>query len=152
MTKAIRLLGALGIFATGYLAGTRGETPAATAAQGAAQAAANDERVFELRTYTSHPGRLADVERRFRQHTTYLFDKSGMKNIAYFVPVDTPQSQNTLIYIISHPSREAAQRSWAAFRADSAWIRARTASEANGPIVMRAQSVFMKATDFSPIQ
>jgi hypothetical protein len=148
MTKAIRLLGALGIFATGYLAGTRGETPTASAAQGAA----NDQRVFELRTYTAHPGKQADVERRFREHTTYLFDKHGMKNVAYFVPTDTPLAANTLIYIIAHPSREAAARNWASFRADSAWIRARTASEANGPIVQRTQSVFMKATDFSPIQ
>jgi hypothetical protein len=146
MTKAIRVVGALAVFAAGYLAGSQGTTPAANAAQ------AGDDRVFELRTYTSHPGRLADVQRRFRDHTTYLFDKHGMKNIAYFVPTDTPQSQNTLIYIIAHPSREAATRNWAAFRADSAWIKARTASETNGPIVLRTQSVFMKASDFSPIQ
>jgi hypothetical protein len=147
MNKAIRIVGALAIFAAGYLAGTHGQTPSASAAQ-----AANDERVFELRTYTAHPGRLADVERRFRDHTTYIFDKHGMKNIGYFVPTDTPLSQNTLIYVIAHPSREAATRNWAAFRADSTWIKARTASEANGPIVLRTQSVFMKATDFSPIQ
>jgi hypothetical protein len=147
MTRALRLLGALALFGAGYFAGTRGETTAASAAQAAAS-----ERVFELRTYTAHPGRNADVLRRFRDHTTYLFEKNGMKNIAYFVPTDTPLSQNTLIYIIAHPSREAATRSWAAFRADSAWIKARTASEVNGPIVLRTQSVFMKATDFSPIQ
>lgn len=146
MTRTLRLFGALAIFGAGYVVGNHGQTPVASAAQ------ANDDRVFELRTYTSHPGRNPDVLRRFRDHTTYLFDKSGMQNIAYFVPTDTPQSQNTLIYIIAHPSREAAARSWAAFRTDSAWIRARTASEVNGPIVARAQSMFMKATDFSPIQ
>ena len=147
MTRTVRLLGALTLFGAGYLAGTQGKAPAASAAQGA-----NSERVFELRTYTSHPGRNPDVLRRFRDHTTYLFNRAGMQNIAYFVPTDTPQSQNTLVYIIAHPSREAAQASWARFRADSAWVRARTASETNGPIVMRAQSMFMKATDFSPIQ
>ena len=147
MTRSIRLLSALALFGGGYFAGTQGKTPAASAAQGA-----TSDRVFEMRTYTSHPNRNPDVLRRFRDHTTYLFEKNGMKNIAYFVPTDTPQSQNTLIYIIAHPSREAAQASWARFRADSAWIRARTASEANGPIVLRTQSVFMKATDFSPIQ
>ena len=156
MKRIAQLLSAFTLFGAGYLVGTHGETTAANATQAnttqASATQANDQRVFELRTYTSHPGRLNDVVARFRNHTTYLFDKNGMKNIAYFVPVDTPQSQNTLIYIIAHPSREAAQRSWAAFRADSAWVRARTASEANGPIVLRAQSVFMKATDFSPIQ
>ena len=147
MTRTIRLLGALALFGAGYLAGTQGKTPAASAAQGA-----GSERVFEMRTYTSHPGKNPDVLRRFRDHTTYLFNRAGMQNIAYFVPTDTPQSQNTLIYIIAHPSRAAATASWARFRADSAWVRARTASEANGPIVLRTQSVFMKATDFSPIQ
>lgn len=146
MKQAIRLVVALALFGAGYLVGTRGETPLASAAQGA------DQRVFEIRTYTAHEGRQEDVLARFRNHTTYLFDKQGMKNVAYFTPLDTPQSRNTLVYIIAHPSREAAQRSWAAFRADSAWIRARTASEANGPIVQRAQSMFVKATDFSPIQ
>ena len=146
MNRTVRLLGALALFGGGYLAGTQGKTPAASAAQ------ANDERVFELRTYTAEPGKLADVERRFRDHTTYLFDKHGMKNIAYFVPTDTPLAGNTLIYVIAHPSREAATRNWAAFRADSAWVRARTASEANGRIVAGTKSVFMKATDFSPIQ
>ena len=147
MTRTVRLLGALALFGGGYLAGTQGKTPIASAAQGA-----GSERVFELRTYTAHPGKNPDVIRRFRDHTAYLFAKNGMQNIAYFVPTDTPQSQNTLIYIIAHPSREAAQANWARFRADSAWVRARTASEANGPIVMRTQSVFMKATHFSPIQ
>ena len=146
MKQAIRLAVALALFGAGYLVGTRGETPIASAAQGA------DQRVFEIRTYTSHEGRNEDVLARFRNHTTYLFDKHGMKNVAYFVPTDTPLSRNTLVYIIAHPSREAAQRAWAAFRTDSAWIRARTASEANGPIVLRTQSQFVKATDFSPIQ
>lgn len=146
MKQAIRLTAALALFGAGYLVGTRGETTVASAAQGA------DQRVFEIRTYTAHEGKQENVLARFRDHTTYLFEKNGMKNIAYFVPLDTPQSRNTLVYVLAHPSREAAQRSWASFRADSAWIRARTASEVNGPIVMRAQSMFVKATDFSPIQ
>ena len=146
MKQAIRLVAALALFGAGYLVGTRGEATVASAAQGA------DERVFEIRTYTAHEGKQENVLARFRDHTTYLFEKNGMKNIAYFVPLDTPQSRNTLVYLLAHPSREAARQSWAAFRVDSAWIRARTASEVDGPIVMRAQSMFVKATDFSPIQ
>lgn len=146
MKQAIRLAAALALFGAGYLVGTRGDATVASAAQGP------DQRVFEIRTYTAHEGRQEDVLARFRNHTTYLFEKNGMRNIAYFVPTDTPQSRNTLVFLLAHPSREAAQRSWASFRADSGWIRARTASEANGPIVTRAQSMFLRATDFSPIQ
>jgi hypothetical protein len=149
MNRAIRLLAVLGVFTAGYFAGTRGQ---ATMASATAAAPAPDTRVFEIRTYTAPPGKLVDLERRFRDHTTYIFEKHGMKNIAYFVPTDTPQSQNTLVYVIAHASREQAVKNWAAFRADPEWVTASKASEANGKIVEKTVSVFAKATDFSPIQ
>ena len=64
-------------------------------------------RVFEMRTYTANPGKLADLERRFRDHTTRLFERHGMTNIGYWIPQDS-LSTNTLIYILAYPSREAA--------------------------------------------
>jgi hypothetical protein len=106
-------------------------------------------RVYELRTYTSHEGRLDDVVARFRNHTTRLFEKHGMINVGYWVPREQP---NTLIYIISHASRDAANKSWDAFRKDPEWITARTASEANGPIVVKTQSLFMDPTNFSGLK
>ena len=152
MTRTVvRLVAALALLGTGYAIGTRTSVTASAAALVAQQQAA-DERVFEIRTYTSQPGRLNDVLARFRDHTTYLFDKHGMKNVAYFVPVDTPQSRNTLVYVIAHPSRAAAAQHWNEFQADSAWVRARNASQVNGPILAGTQSLFVKATDFSPIQ
>ena len=106
-------------------------------------------RVYELRTYTSHEGRLDDVVARFRNHTTKLFEKHGMVNVGYWIPREQP---NTLIYIISHANRDAATKSWDAFRKDPDWITARTASEMNGPIVLKTQSVFMDATNFSGLK
>ena len=105
--------------------------------------------VFELRTYTSHEGRLNDVVNRFRDHTVRIFEKHGMISVGYWIPKDTP---NTLIYILAHPSREAANKSWDAFRNDPDWKIARTASEINGPIVVKTQSVFMESTAFSAIK
>lgn len=148
---SIRLLAAFALLGAGYAMGSR-TSATASAAELVAQQQAAEQRVFEIRTYTSTPGRLADVLARFRDHATYLFDKHGMKNVAYFVPVDSPQSLNTLVYVIAHPSREAAARHWNEFQADSAWLRARAASEVNGPILVGIQSLFVKATDFSPIQ
>lgn len=55
--------------------------------------------VFELRTYTTHEGRLPALEARFRDHTMGLFEKHGMRNVGYWIPADRP---NTLIYIIAH--------------------------------------------------
>lgn len=108
--------------------------------------------VFEQRTYTTHPGRLDALVRRFRDHTTRLFEKHGMINIGYWTPSDPPLSENTLIYILAYPSREARDESWAAFRADPDWVAAAAASQVDGQIVMGVESVFMDPTDFSAIR
>src|ERR1700745_2141359 len=78
-------------------------------------------RVFELRTYTCNEGKLPDLLARFRNHTMRIFEKHGMTNIAYWVPQDAPASQNTLIYFIAHPSRDAAKKNWDEFRNDPEW-------------------------------
>ena len=115
-------------------------------------AAQEHARVFELRTYTCYEGKLPDLLARFRNHTTRLFEKHGMTNIAYWVPQDAPASQNTLIYIIAHASRDAAKKNWDEFRNDPEWQKVQKESEANGKIVSKVESVFMDATDFSPMK
>ncbi len=107
-------------------------------------------RVYELRTYTTHPGRLDALNARFRDHTLKLFEKHGMKNEMYWIPTDPKLKDNTLIYIVSHASEEAAKKSWDAFRADPDWIKARDASEKDGKIVAGVTSVYMTLTDYSP--
>ncbi len=115
-------------------------------------AAAASPRVFELRTYTAHEGKLEALHARFRNHTVKLFEKHGMQNIGYWVPRDAPGKTNTLIYIVSHASREQARMNWDAFRNDPAWIRARDESERNGKLVEKVESVFMDAVDYSPMK
>ena len=73
-------------------------------------------RVYELRTYTAVEGRLDALHARFRDHILGFFQKHGMTNVVYFKPMDAPLSQTTLIYLLSHESRDAATRSWTAFR------------------------------------
>ena len=108
--------------------------------------------VFELRTYTTHEGRLDALIRRFRDHTTRLFERHGMVNVGYWVPQDSPLSDNTLIYVLQHANREAAVESWAAFRGDPEWQEAARASQEDGAIVDNVASVFMDPTDFSAIR
>jgi hypothetical protein len=109
-------------------------------------------RVFEMRTYTCNEGKLPDLLARFRNHTVQIFEKHGMTSIGYWVPQDAPGSHNTLIYILAHPSREAAKKNWAAFQNDPEWQKVQKESEANGKIVNNVVSVFMEATDFSAIK
>ena len=107
-------------------------------------------RVFELRTYHTFPGRLDALHKRFREHTMKMFEKHGMTNVAYWTPQDSPARESTLIYVISHASREAAKANWAAFGSDPEWKKIAAASEADGgKIVEKVESVFMDATDYS---
>ena len=106
--------------------------------------------VYELRVYHTYEGKLEDLLRRFREHTTKLFEKHGMKNVAYWTPTEEPLKGKTLVYILAHPSREAATANWKAFGDDPEWRSVRDKSEANGKIVEKVDSTFLVLTDFSP--
>jgi hypothetical protein len=121
------------------------------------KAGKNGDRAFELRTYTASPGKLDDLHARFRDHTLKLFEKHGMTNVAYWTPAkDQKGADNTLIYILAHKNTDAAKKSWDEFRQDPDWIAAKEASEkkAGGSLTAKdgVKSVFMKATDYSPIR
>ncbi len=109
-------------------------------------------RVFELRTYTMHEGRLEHELELFRTSLAKTIDRHGMKALGYWTAADSPQAQNTLIYIVAHQSREAAKTSWDAFRADPALAPMREATKREGPSVVKVESVFLNPTDFSPIK
>ena len=145
-TPALALLAATA-FAAGLVVG-RGISSASAAPPPTPLA----PRVFELRTYTSPPGKLPALQRRFREHTMEIFVRHGMTNVAYFTPLDSARRENTIVYLLAHPSREAARASWAAFGADPEWRRVAAESEANGRIVQKVESVFLEPTDFSPLQ
>jgi hypothetical protein len=113
---------------------------------------AQSPRVYELRTYHCMPGRLEALKTRFRDHTTKLFAKHGMKNIGYWIPADAPDSQNTLTYILAHESRDAAKKSWTEFNNDPEWKAIRDASEKEGKIVEKVDSTYLTPTDFSPLK
>lgn len=109
--------------------------------------------IFELRTYKTPEGKLGALDARFRDHTLALFEKHGMKNGPYFHPTDAAKgADNTLIYWLTHESREAATASWKAFRDDPAWVAARTASEADGKLTTEVKSVFLQPVEFSPLK
>lgn len=109
------------------------------------------ERTFELRTYTCLPGRLPNLITRFKDHTVSLFEKHGMENIAYFVS-EEKEGQSKLVYLLAHESEEAGAKSFASFRTDPAWVTARDASEKDGKIVEKVESVFMKPLSFSKMK
>ena len=137
------------VLTTLLAAGTLGAAPAPDAAAGG--------RVFELRTYTTAPGKLDALNARFRDHTMKLFDKHGMRNLVYWhLLPDQKGADNTLIYLLAHKSPEAAKASFDAFRGDPAWKAALAESEkkAGGPLTEEGGVVseFLKPTDYSPLK
>ena len=106
--------------------------------------------VYELRTYHAMPGKLPDLESRFRDHTIEIFNRHHMKSVGYWIPQDN--KDNVLIYILEYPSREEATKSWAAFRSDPEWQKVSKASELNGKLVDHVDSVFMNPADYSPMK
>jgi NIPSNAP protein len=142
-----KLLAAAGLLVAGFAAG-RVTSPAVVVAA----APQPPPRIFELRTYTAIDGKLTNVNARFRDHTRRIFDKHNMTSIGYWTPSEGPTADTTLIYILAHPSREEAKKNWAEFSADPEWQKVKAESEAAGRIVAKAESVFMNATDYSPIK
>ncbi|HYC69576.1 MAG TPA: NIPSNAP family protein [Opitutaceae bacterium] len=108
--------------------------------------------VYELRVYTAAEGRMPALLTRFRDHTCRLFEKHGMANVGYWVPADPAKDGDRLFYVLRHASRDAAAKSWDAFRADPGWIGVRTASEAaaGGRLVSAVESTLLAPTDYSP--
>jgi hypothetical protein len=111
---------------------------------------AKSEVVYELRIYHANEGKLDALVARFRDHTDALFKRHGLKSVAYWTPTDEPRKGRTLIYILKHPSREAATANWKSFHDDPEWVKVSTASEVNGKLAAKVDSTFMTLTDFSP--
>jgi uncharacterized protein (DUF1330 family) len=114
---------------------------------------AKDSRCFEIRTYHAAPGKLEELHARFRNHTMKIFKKHGMEVVGFWGPTDKEKgSENTLVYVMAFPSREARDKAWQAFRADPEWQKAFSESEKNGKLAEKVESVILNATDYSPIK
>jgi hypothetical protein len=114
------------------------------------QSTAAPGHVYELRTYHANPGKLPDLEARFRDHTITIFNRHHMKSVGYWIPTDN--KDYVLIYILEHSSQAEAMDNWKAFQADPEWQAVAKASEVNGKLVDHVDRVFMSPTDYSPMK
>ena len=146
-------------FACSMIANAQNPTPATPPAQPAtptvapSPSLAKDSRCFELRTYIAASGKLEELHARFRNHTLKLFKKHGMEVIGFWGPTDKERgSENTLVYVLAFPSRDAREKAWRGFRSDPEWQAALKESEKNGKLTDNVDSVIMMATDYSPVR
>jgi hypothetical protein len=114
------------------------------------RAAEKDSKVYEMRVYYANPGKLDALNSRFRDHTLKLFEKHGLTNVGYFVPVGG-NKEGKLVYFISAPSKEARDKSFKDFGADPDWKKAAAESEKDGKLVAKVESTFLSATDYFPM-
>lgn len=151
MVKRVLVVGAMAaLFGSGYLLG-RTDLVAEAEASPLASLQARD-RVFELRTYTAPEGKLDALQARFRDHTMRIFERHGMTNIGYWLPQDTTLRQNTLVYLLAHPTRAAADQAWRDFAADPEWQRVSEESQRDGRIVSQVVRMYLDPTDFSQMR
>lgn len=113
---------------------------------------AQNQKVFELRTYTATPGNLDKLHARFRNHTTRIFNKHGMDVVGYWSPTSEEESGDTLVYMLEHASQDAASASWSAFISDPEWSEVAAASNVDGQILGAIESKYLVATDYSPMK
>ena len=113
---------------------------------------AQDQKIFELRTYQATPGNLDNLHARFRDHTTRIFRKHGMEVVGYWSPTSEEERDDTLVYLLAHDNQDAADASWQAFIADPEWARVAEASNMNGQILGGIERKYMVATDYSPMK
>ena len=111
-----------------------------------------DTRVFELRIYHAAEGKMKALHARFRDHTCGLFKKHGITIVGFWSPTAEKEAEKKLYYILAYPSKEAADKSWKAFREDPDWIKAKEASETDGTLVAKVESVYLNPTDYSPMK
>jgi hypothetical protein len=109
-------------------------------------------RLFEIRTYTAHPGKMEALHRRFREHTHRLFLRHGIEPVGYWTVSAGEGAETTLVFLLAYPSREAREAAWKAFQADPEWQRAKAESEREGPLVARVDSRFLTPADYSPLR
>ena len=108
--------------------------------------------VYELRLYHVKEGKMDALKARFGDHTDAIFKRHNMKSIGYWSPEDAPDSQNLFVYILEHPSRQEAEKNWAAFQADPEWQKVKKESEANGPLVDHIDRYFIDPTSFAALK
>ena len=106
--------------------------------------------IYELRSYEVVPGRMPALNARFQNHTLGFFEKHGIKVIGFWEAI-IGQS-NVLHYIVAFEDLAHRERAWASFQADEDWIKARSESERDGPIVARLNAEIWRPSTYSPMQ
>jgi hypothetical protein len=115
------------------------------------QVRADSNHVFELRIYHTLPGKVPDLESRFRDTTSKLLAKHDLKVVGYWVSENAPDWDNTFIFLVAHSGPEEGKKNWDAMRADPEFQEMIKSEQAN-KLVEKIDRTYMRPTDFSPMK
>lgn len=107
--------------------------------------------IYEERIYTIMPGKMADIERRFTNHTMRLFEKHGIKVVGFWKTAIGRQNFE-LVYICEFKDLNDRMQKWEAFGKDPDWLKARSESETHGPLVAQVENKILMPLPFSPLR
>ncbi|HEV7470662.1 MAG: family containing protein [Pseudonocardia sp.] len=104
--------------------------------------------IYEIREYTTAPGRMPALVKRFKEHTLGFFEAHGMECVFISLTELGDNSNNELVYVMRFDSYDDMATKWAAFTADEEWRAVRAASEEDGPIVAKLSRRVLNPTQF----
>jgi hypothetical protein len=104
--------------------------------------------IYEYRVYVATPGRMPEVNKRFREQTMTMFKKHAFRVVGFWEPAVGDTSE--LHYILEWDDMAHMERTWAGFRTDPEWIEIRRKTEANGAIVSAVKNQIWRLCDYSP--
>ena len=107
--------------------------------------------IYELRKYEVAPGRMDELHERFEKHTLRLFEKFGIKPVAFWTSA-TNEDKNYLTYLLCFESLDAQKRAWDLFMNDEERIGIWNKSNENGKLVTNIVSKTLNPTSYSPLK
>ena len=106
--------------------------------------------IYELRTYEAAPGKMPELNARFRDLTLRIFANHGMDVVGFWTYGHGGWSDQ-LVYMMKFDDMDDRTRKWASFMADEEWRPAYAESQRDGTLTLRFRSDILTPTDYSPL-
>jgi hypothetical protein len=104
--------------------------------------------IYEIREYTTVPGRMFALIARFNDYTMKLFEKHGIECVFISTTEVGENSNNELVYVLRFDSYDDMQHKWTDFIADPEWVSVKAESEKDGPIISRMRRRIVNPAPF----
>ena len=109
---------------------------------------------FELRIYTTLPGKRDALAARFGDYTTGIYERHGIRNVGYWLATSGDNADRTFVYMRGYPSRQARDERLSEAHADPEFLEVVTATERNPDtrLIESVQSLDLVPTEYSAVR